>query len=469
MTPNAIVITVTCVAFLQYFIINQDDANQHNCSQNTKFIADYKTQINYLKYIINRSVQHRQIGIYKWNIRPSHVFSWTYRNLWITMFYNYSKYTIYSNQYVYNYKHFANTTCYVFNTVQHLMLINITLNYLQNFQLYNTCYKLQIINSTTYMLKHNIDRHIMFKYLNCATRSISHLWKACSITNRKCATTYTATEIEIGKILYWLTNDKQLIYMNMDEQRVLSRFIQLITVGRVDWSLGNKYVSYFPIEIQQNVTIFKENTLDKIQSIFELYNVSGDHIPNILNNIYRQIQVFMERDILASYSNHLSAKFVQTNIHHASMYVVSTFGLIGNIIIIIMYRLNFTTTNSYNKTFVALLAVLDSLCVAIPLMIHLLSHFSSVSFCIANRVIILLTLVSNWTLAYLCALRALCLLFPFYFKMKFTFTKALKYYIVSEFIPFTFYLFYTISFYVLVSIDLFNCSFAFSTMCGCDS
>ena len=246
MMKKNLILVIVCVAFVQYVFINQADANQHNCSQNTKFIADYKKQINYLKSVINRSVQLRRIGVYKWNIRPWYVLSWSYRKAWITSFYTFDKYTVSGNQYIYNYINITNTTCSASSVVQHFMLINNTLNYLQNFQLYNTCYKLQIINSTTYMLKHNIDRHIMFKYLNCTTRSISHLWKACSITNRKCATTYTATEIEIGKILYWLTNDKQLIYMNMDEQRVLSRFIQLITVGRVDWSLGNKYVSYFP-------------------------------------------------------------------------------------------------------------------------------------------------------------------------------------------------------------------------------
>ena len=447
-----------------YFLVLvncQQTTQNKKCKNDIDEFKSMKTLMRQFKLRIVEDIQLNYIGIYKWNRRYQYFYNYIIH--WITFYKEFSAYQIMMNYYLLSWTPIPNTTCTNSQVYDRRMFLVKSLAYFNTINpnvVFPNISHIRVFNSSTFTMVLNLNTTLMFNYLSNTIDTIDKAWKTCSskVNQTLCNEIYVSSDILLGKFLYWFENDRRLTYLYNDDRMILTRFIHLITVGKIDWNLGNYYMSKYPLEIQKNVTFIKSDAINRIQNLIETYNSSVKQIPSIIKNVDLFIGSSIDNKIIRLINGYLSGKFKSSKMDAICFYGISIIGLVGNFIVILMYRENLKSTHSYNKTLIAILSILDSTCLLFQLVIGVLSRFNIISTCNTSYIYTVLTLMANWTLAYLCSLRAVTLLFPFFTKTYMTFKKSMQIYIGVMILPTLLYIISAILIYIFATVNHIHCT-----------
>ena len=413
---------------------------QQRCDFNTKQMKTMKNSMAEFYRNISTSVDLKHLGLYKWNTKyefSTYILNWKHTFAFVTSFKRMIK------QLMKQLKPIPSTPCSSLQVQDQQQFLQQSLTFLQSVDpnvVFSSIHHIDIFNHSSGVLLQSINATSMLNYMKHALDTVSKIWKNCSteVTSSHCRNVYLTAEIQLGKFLFWFDNNEGSSLMLADEGVLLSEFVQLLTVGRVDWMSGKHYMTYFPTEMHRNMDAIQIDSTLHIKSVFEVLNASTSNISHVLKDIDLLFQSRIS-ELVALHSRYKRNKFEETNLQYWFLLGTTLCGLIGNVIIIYVYRPFFKSAKSYNKTLLAVLALSDLFCLLLHSISVLLDFLNVVPLCRMEYPTIILKTLSNWTLGYLCTLRALSLLFPFRIKSSLSFSIALKVYGSLILAPLAFY------------------------------
>ena len=439
-------------------LVSQTIKTSDICQQTAQRANQLDSQYDSFMVKIRTQQDYRYFGLYKWNVQ--HPLHYQYIRISINLFVHHIAFKkLYQQLFT---RLLDDRSC------SHFANISRKLTYLRSIDPIDN-----LITDVTHVavvadiykatFRRYVSRTLLFQYMRDMIDPMLRAWNTCRgrvTVTRQCAQLDLAVEIQLGKFVFWLHKDTRLTTSSLTngERSILERFVRLFAIDRIDWQLADFYARQYDTKWLAILATAKQKLLNGTHSYMFNKAVAPPQIPALMWDINDYVKDLISNKLTRDYTNKVYNILTEKKLHHVMIGSTTCFGLLGNAAIILMHRKYLSSTESHSKTFIALLAILDTTCLVEQAIVYVL-HFSYVFvFCETEYVTRTVKVLANWTLAYMCLLRAITLMFPLYMKTNFTFRSAMKFYVSFIFGPVTLYAFLMVLFYIYGVMNIKDCN-----------